>query len=296
MREVVVISGKGGAGKTSITGAFAHLAENHVICDLDVDAPDLHLLLAPKPRRTEPFISGNEAVVDPAGCTGCGICAEVCRFGAIHKQGDVYAVNPLRCEGCKVCVALCPEETIEFPARNCGEWHVSDTRFGPMVHAQLHPGEENSGKLVIEIKKQAHALAEAQGLSLVLADGAPGIGCPVISSLSGIDLAVIVTEPTVSGRHDLVRVADLCAHFGTPVAVFINKFDLNEDETRRIEAFCDERGYEVVCRFPHHKAVTRAMIRAKVVSEYDEAALGGLLRDAWKRVTHMLDEKEKTIG
>ncbi len=288
MHEVVIISGKGGAGKTSITGAFAHLAENHVICDLDVDAPDLHLLLAPRHRRTEPFESGHEAIIDPGRCNGCGVCEEVCRFDAVEKNGGVYVVEPIKCEGCKVCVALCPEEAIDFPARTCGQWYISDTRFGPMVHAQLIPGQENSGKLVSHIKQQARELAEAEGLSLVLSDGAPGIGCPVISSLAGVDLAVVVTEPTVSGRHDLVRVADLCAHFRVPVAVFINKFDLNRAETGRIEAFCRERDYPVVCHFPHHKGVTKAMLQARVITEHDPAALGGLLSEAWKKIMDML--------
>lgn len=290
MREVVIISGKGGAGKTSVTGAFAHLAEGHVICDLDVDAPDLHLLLAPRPVKTEPFISGHEAIIDPSRCSGCGVCQENCRFDAIEQNGEGFSVRATRCEGCKVCVVLCPEQAIDFPDRTCGERYVSETRFGPMVHAQLHPGEENSGKLVVDIKKTAHALAEERGLSLVLSDGAPGIGCPVISSLSGVNLAVVVTEPTVSGRHDLIRVADLCAHFRVPVAVFINKFDLNRQETGRIETFCRERDYPVICRFPHHKAVTRAMIRAKTISEYDEAALAGLLKAAWGEIVDILEQ------
>ncbi len=289
MHEVVIISGKGGAGKTSITGAFAHLAQNHVICDLDVDAPDLHLLLAPKIKESTAFISGNEAFINASQCTTCGVCAEVCRFDAIVQKTDAYEVVPIRCEGCNVCVSLCPEKAIDFPARKCGNWYISETRFAPMVHAQLFPGEENSGKLVIEIKKQAHALAKERGLSLILADGAPGIGCPVISSLSGVSLAVVVTEPTVSGRHDLVRVADLCAHFRIPVAVFINKFDLNTNETERIEMFCKERDYPVICKFPHHKGVTKAMIKAKVITEYDEAALGGLLQDAWEKVLEQLN-------
>ncbi|MGE4504517.1 MAG: 4Fe-4S binding protein [Desulfovibrionaceae bacterium] len=290
MREIVIISGKGGAGKTSVTGAFAHLAQNAVVADLDVDAPDLHLLLAPEPYVTEPFVSGNEAVIDPERCAACGVCAEACRFEAVIPGEDAYSIDPVRCEGCKTCVVLCPENAIAFPARTCGEWFLSETRFGPMAHARLFPGEENSGKLVTEIKRRARDLAEERGLSLVLADGAPGIGCPVISSLSGTDLAVVVTEPTVSGRHDLERVADLCAHFRVPVAVFINKFVLNREQTSGIEAWCEERGIPVVCRLPHHKGVTKAMLRGKVVTEYDPLALGEPLAAAWKRIVDLANK------
>ena len=242
MREVIIISGKGGTGKTSLTGAFAHLAANKIICDLDVDAPDLHLLLQPVRERQEEFYSGHEARIDCDKCTGCGLCADMCQFGAIRQNGARFVVDPLRCEGCKVCVAFCPEEAIGFPEKHCGQWYVSATRFGPLVHAQLFPGAANSGRLVMVLKQQAKKLAKDRGADLVLCDGAPGIGCPVISSLSGAHLAVAVTEPTPSGRHDLERVAELCQHFQTAFAVIINKYDLNPEETARIEAFCHNRG------------------------------------------------------
>ena len=238
MREIIIISGKGGTGKTSLTGAFAHLAANKIICDLDVDAPDLHLLLQPAQERREEFYSGHEAVIDREKCDGCGLCATLCEFGAIRENGAGFVVDPVRCEGCKVCVAFCPAAAIRFPERHCGQWYVSSTRFGPLVHAQLFPGAENSGRLVMVLKQQARELAKARGADLVLCDGAPGIGCPVISSLSGAHLAVAVTEPTPSGRHDLERVAALCRHFQTAFAVIINKYDLNPDETARIEGFC----------------------------------------------------------
>ena len=292
MREVVIISGKGGAGKTSVTGAFANLAENAILCDLDVDAPDLHLLLAPQTGRTEDFRSGNEAVIVPDRCTACGRCAELCRFDAVRQDGDVFRIDPLRCEGCKVCVALCPAEAIDFPQRHCGRWFESETRFGPMVHAQLFPGEENSGRLVTLLKKRAREIAEEEGYDMVLSDGAPGIGCPVISSLAGTDLAVIVTEPTPSGLHDLKRVAELCDQFRTKVTVFINKYDLNPDQTAAIEAYCRDRGYAVICRFPHDHAVTRAMVEGRVVNEYGDNTASGLLEAAWKNMLNLLPSEK----
>ena len=287
MREIVVISGKGGTGKTSLTGAFAHLAAGKVVCDLDVDAPDLHLLLRPSREREEDFRSGCEAQIDGDRCNGCGLCASLCRFGAILEGDHGYAVDPLRCEGCKVCVVGCPQEAIRFPQKYCGKWYVSSTRFGPLVHAQLIPGAENSGRLVMVLKQQARELARAKGLDLVLCDGAPGIGCPVISSLSGTNLAVAVTEPTPSGRHDLERVADLCGHFGVALAVIVNKEDLNPDETARIEAFCHVRGYPVVARLPHDPIVTGAMVQGRVVTELPESGFSRELTRAWTRIREL---------
>ena len=287
MREIVIISGKGGTGKTSLTGAFAHLAANKVVCDLDVDAPDLHLLLRPSREREEDFLSGYEARIDDKRCNRCGLCASLCRFGAIRETEQGFAVDPLRCEGCKVCVAFCPVEAVRFELKYCGQWYISSTRFGPLVHAQLIPGGENSGRLVMVLKQQARELARACGLDLVLCDGAPGIGCPVISSLSGTHLAVAVTEPTPSGRHDLERVADLCRHFQVACAVIINKHDLNLDETARIEAFCRGKSYPVLARLPHDPIVTRAMIQGLVVTELPETDFSQELRHAWARVEEL---------
>jgi len=284
MREIIIISGKGGTGKTSLTGAFAHLAAHKIICDLDVDAPDLHLLLQPQQERKEEFFSGHEAKIDPEKCEQCGLCETLCRFGAIRENGTGYEVDPLRCEGCKVCVAFCPAEAILFPEKHCGQWYISATRFGPLVHAQLFPGEENSGKLVMVLKQQALELAQARGADLVLCDGAPGIGCPVISSLSGAHLAVVVTEPTPSGRHDLERVAGLCRHFQIPLGVIINKHDLNDDESLRIEAFCREGSIPLLARLPHDPLVTRAMVQGKVITELPESDFSRQLKQAWSRI------------
>lgn len=291
MHEIVIISGKGGAGKTSITGAFAKLATNAILCDLDVDAPDLHLLLQPQTLREERFESGNEAYIEPEKCSGRGICKSLCQFNAIEAIGNLYQVDPLRCEGCKVCVAFCPENAILFPTKHCGTWYESTTRFGPLVHAQLFPGEENSGRLVTLLKQRARSRAEDEGYNLILSDGAPGIGCPVISSLAGTDMAIVVTEPTLSGLHDLKRVAELCNRFKTEVAVLINKFDLNIEQTEAIEAFCHENGHNVICRFPHSHDVTEAMVQGKTINEYIINDATKLLETAWENALNLLQPK-----
>jgi MinD superfamily P-loop ATPase len=285
MHEVVIISGKGGTGKTSLTAAFAHLARNKVICDLDVDAPDLHLLLDPRHEKEVEFWAGNEARIEEEKCQQCGLCKEMCRYGAVVEHADGrYSIDSLRCEGCKVCVTFCPDTAIEFPEKHCGQWFVSTTRFGPMVHARLFPGEENSGRLVALLKQQAKELAERQGLDLILSDGAPGIGCPVISSLSGTHLAVLVTEPTPSGRHDLKRVAALCEHFRIPTVVIINKFDLNLEETASIESDCQEKNYPVIAHLPHDPVITEAMVRKCAVTELAGTDLGKNIQQAWLEI------------
>ncbi len=286
MDEIVVLSGKGGTGKTSVTAAFAHLAGDAVLCDLDVDAPDLHLLLRPEMRRTHAFISGHEARIDPERCTGCGLCRDHCRFDAI-REGTPAAVDPIRCEGCKLCVALCPEGAVAFPEKHCGDWHVSDTRFGKLVHAQLFPGEENSGRLVALLRREARRLAEETGSDMILCDGPPGIGCPVISSLSGANFAAVVTEPTLSGRHDLERVLALCDHFRVPAGVILNKCDLHAAQSEAISAFCAGRGIPVIARIPHDTDVTRAMVAGLTITEYDAAAYRDRFDRAWNDLVAM---------
>ncbi len=292
MREIIVISGKGGTGKTSLTAAFAHLAVNAVICDLDVDAPDLHLILQPEIKAREDFYSGHEAVIDPAACTACGLCAEMCRFGAVSNPPAGYRIDPLKCEGCKVCVQFCPAGAIQFPDRHCGEWFISRTRFGPMVHAQLFPGAENSGRLVALLRQKARELAQASGRSLILSDGAPGIGCPVISSLSGTDFAVLVTEPTPSGRHDLERVAELCRHFKIPTGVIVNKSDLNPENTTDIQRWCDAAQTEFLAALPYDPAVTEAMVQRQSVTEYSADGLSMGIRRTWRRILELGQQKE----
>ena len=294
MREIVVISGKGGTGKTSLTACFAHLAKSKIICDLDVDTPDLHLLLQPSHDREVEFWAGNEAKIDPDGCIACGTCEEMCRYGAIsHDEDDLYRVDPIRCEGCKVCVTFCPEQIISFPEKHCGTWYVSTTRFGTMVHAQLFPGEENSGRLVALLKNEARQLGREKGVDWILSDGVPGVGCPVISSLSGADYVVIVTEPTPSGRHDLERVAALCDHFRLPAGIIINKADLNGEEAESIADYCGKRGYPLIARFPHDPLVTKAMVQGRALTELGEGELAGEIRAAWQKIEQLAQAPEK---
>lgn len=272
MRELVIISGKGGTGKTSVTASFAVLAEAPVIADCDVDAADMHLILAPRVRQRHPFRAGHEAVICRRKCTGCGVCQTLCRFGAIAPDRDgngspVYAVDPVACEGCGVCVRFCPEQAIDFPERLCGEWMVSETRCGPMVHARLGVAAENSGKLVSTVRKEARRIAEERHQGLILIDGPPGIGCPVIASLTGADLVLAVTEPTVSGEHDLHRVLSLTRHFDIPTAVCVNKWDINPQMTERIEAAARQNGARVAGRIRYDPAVTGAQMEGRAVVE-----------------------------
>jgi len=281
-RELVIISGKGGTGKTSITAAFASFASNAILCDADVDAADLHLLMQPEIKKTTDFIGGSKAIIRNQDCSECGRCRDLCRFDAISKD---YVVDPIACEGCGVCVDLCPEQAIDFPVQKCGEWFISDTRFGPMVHARLGIAEENSGKLVSQVRKESGKLAEEKGIDLILTDGPPGIGCPVIAAIGGATALLIVVEPTVSGLHDLQRVADLAAHFKVPGMVCINKFDLNEEMTAKIETMCVTRRMTHVGRIPFDPTVTRAMIEGKNVVEFAPLAdASRAIREVWKSV------------
>lgn len=284
MPEILIISGKGGTGKTSLTAAFAHLADNTIICDLDVDAPDLHLLLHPNTQQTHEFFSGYQAVIQPDLCDGCDTCRQMCRYDAVQPGIPAPVIDPLKCEGCKVCVEFCPSDAIAFTSKHCGNWFCSDTRFGPMVHAQLFPGEENSGRLVAVLRQRAKEMAQAQAQPLILSDGPPGIGCPVISSVSGVNLAVIVTEPTPSGIHDLERIVSLCDHFKIPVAVIINKYDLSEKITQEIEAFCREHDGSIVAKLPHDPVFVHAMLEGKAVTEYANGHISREIRRAWDHI------------
>lgn len=266
MQELIVISGKGGTGKTSLMAAFASLAENKVLCDADVDAADLHLVMAPDIRQREPFVSGHTAVIHKKRCTECGLCRELCRWGAI---GEDFAVDAIACEGCGVCVHFCPEKAIDFPENTCGEWFVSETRFGPLVHARLGIAEENSGKLVALVRQEARKLAEARGLNLILTDGPPGVGCPVIASMGGASGVLVVAEPSVSGVHDMERVVQLAAHFNVPAMVCVNKFDINTEKSRHIEEFAGRRGVTFLGRVPFDPAFTHAMVQGQTIFEYD---------------------------
>ncbi len=283
LREIVIISGKGGTGKTSLAAAFAALARNTVFCDLDVDVPDLHIILAPVPRQSSPFMGGNKAVIRAESCIGCGTCANVCRFAAIRGNGGAYEADPALCEGCGVCVAMCPQKAIDFPEAHCGEWHISDTRFGPMVHAALVPGQENSGRLVSLLKREARELAAREGFGTILCDGSPGIGCPVVSSLAGASLAVAVAEPSLSGMHDLERIAGLCRHFRLPLGVVINRWDLNPSGADELEAMCRREGHAFFGRVPFDADMPRATVRGLAATELD-TPLAAHIREIWQAI------------
>jgi MinD superfamily P-loop ATPase len=281
IHELVVLSGKGGTGKTSLVGALAALVPEKVLCDADVDAADLHLLLHPDIRERHDFYAGHKAAIDPERCVQCGDCLDWCRFGAIDPA---FRINPLLCEGCGVCWTLCPAQGIDFPDNLCGEWYISETRFGPLVHARLGIAEENSGKLVALVRKEARQLAEEQGLPWILTDGPPGIGCPVISSLGGATVVLIITEPSVAGRHDLERVAALAEHFGLPVSVLVNKADLHWETAYEIAQFCGERGYGFLGHLPFDADFTRAQVEGKTIMEYNNKKLQAILREVWGKL------------
>ena len=282
MKELIVISGKGGTGKTSLMAAFASLAKNKVLCDADVDAADLHLIMNPEVRKRHDFQSGHTAVIDQDKCTDCGVCLDLCRWDAISND---FEVNPIECEGCGVCVHFCPEKAIDFPENTCGEWYISDTRLGPMVHARLGIAEENSGKLVTLVRQEARKLGEEGNLELILSDGPPGVGCPVIASIGGVSAVLIVTEPTVSGQHDMVRVAQLADHFRVPAMICVNKFDLNLELTRDIENFAKEKGLSCLGRIPFDPIFINAMVQAQTIFEYNtESKVGQAIKEIWRRL------------
>lgn len=274
MKELVVISGKGGTGKTSLTASFAVLADRPVIADCDVDASDLHLVLSPRIQERHEFRSGHEAVIYQDGCIGCGVCLKRCRFNAVSMSKNsvgktVFSIDPTSCEGCGVCVRFCPVETIAFPERLCGEWMISETRCGTMVHARLGVAAENSGKLVSTVRREARRIAEEQQRHLIIVDGPPGIGCPVIASLTGASQVLVVTEPTVSGEHDLERVLSLTRHFSIPASICVNKWDLNPEMTERIEVSARQAGATIAGRIRYDRAVTLAQMQEQAVVELE---------------------------
>lgn len=281
----MIISGKGGTGKTSITAAFAALAENQVIADCDVDAADLHLILEPEVKYREDFRGGRTASIDKNLCTQCGKCIEVCRFDAISKD---FVVDNISCEGCGVCVYFCPVKAIDFPERIVGEWFISETRFGPMVHAKLGIAQENSGKLVTTVRRNAGLIAEKENKDLIIIDGAPGVGCPVIASIGGADCVLIVTEPTLSGVHDMKRVVELANHFNIKTAACVNKFDLNPQITEQIETYCVANGVDFMGKIHFDHVVTKAMVQKKSVVEYSDGVVAREIKDVWENVKNVL--------
>ena len=300
MKELVVISGKGGTGKTSIVASLAVLAKGAVLADCDVDAADLHLVLEPNVLRSEDFVSGAKAHIVTDRCTSCGRCAELCRFDAIISDecdGDGrtgrFRVDPLACEGCGVCVDHCEPGAIEFPPAVCGQWFVSDTRVGPMVHARLGVAAENSGKLVTHLRRVAQEVAQSKGLDRIICDGSPGIGCPVIASLTGASLALIVVEPTVSGLHDFDRIAQLCFRLGVPAMMAVNKSDLNAAVAERLESAARRCGVEPIGRVPYDSDVTRAQVACRSLVEVSDGPAARAVAALWpsieKRLKNAMD-------
>ena len=284
MKELVILSGKGGTGKTSIVGSFAAIAQSKILADCDVDAADLHLLLNPSIKEGNEFWSGEVAVIDEENCTQCGLCQDLCRFRAIKN----FKVDAISCEGCGFCSHICPVEAIVMEENMAGQWFVSDTRYGPLVHARLGIAQENSGKLVATVRQQARDMAKKLGVNLIISDGPPGIGCPVISSLSGANVALLVTEPTLSGIHDLERVLGVCRHFGVQALVCVNKHDINEDNTHRIESYCLSQEVEVAATIPFDNVVTEAMIHGVPVVEYSRNSVSRQIEALWEIVSKSL--------
>jgi MinD superfamily P-loop ATPase len=278
MKEVVILSGKGGTGKTSIAGSFAVLARNKILADCDVDAADLHLLLSPSIKEENEFWSGKVAVIDEDSCTRCGLCQKICRFNAIND----YKVNPISCEGCGFCSHICPADAIDMTENLAGKLFISDTEYGLLVHARLDIGQENSGKLVALVRQNARKMAKENNFDYLVTDGPPGIGCPVISSLSGASLALLVTEPTLSGIHDLERVIGVCNHFNVPSIVCINKYDINEENCLVIEQYCSSQNIPVSAKIPFDNTVTEALVKGQPVVSYTRSKAAIAIESLWE--------------
>ena len=287
MKELVILSGKGGTGKTSLAASFSALAENRVIADCDVDAADLHLILSPKIKHKDNFTGGFLAEIDKDKCTACGKCIELCRFDSINSD---YVVDKIICEGCGVCAYFCPEKAIEMKQTISGKWFVSDTRFGRFIHAELGIAEENSGKLVALVKRIANINAKKNNDNLIIVDGSPGIGCPVISSTTGADYILIVTEPTLSGMHDLDRIARLTKHFKIKSGVCINKYDLNLSVSEKIEAYCKDNNLDFLGKIHYDDIFIKAMIDGKSVVEYSNGSVVVLIKQIWQKILKKLYE------
>lgn len=293
MKELVVISGKGGTGKTSIVASFAAFAKNSndwkpVFIDCDVDAADLHLILNPKILEKHDFYSGKSASIIKEKCIQCGKCIELCKFDAIDEN---FSVNKFKCEGCGVCVRFCPANAISFNENLCGEWYVSDTRFGRFVHAKLGIAEENSGKLVTKIRNHARLVANQEKADLIIADGSPGIGCPVIASVSGANFVAIVTEPTFSGLHDLERVYELTKHFKIKCGVCVNKHDINEEMTKIIENYCRKNDILFLGRVSYSKDFNKAQINRLSIVEYSKNQPKSEIKEIWNKISNILKEE-----
>ena len=290
MKEIVIISGKGGTGKTSITASFAYLGgKDIVVADCDVDAADMHLLLEPDFKNSEDFYSGELAIINYEKCINCGKCAEVCRFNAIQLNKGIHFIDPISCDGCGYCARVCPVEAITNEIQNVGKTYISNTKAGNiMVHARLGIGADNSGKLVAKVKNEAKRIATENKAEMIIADGSPGIGCPVVSSLSGADFVVLVTEASVSGLHDLKRVYELVKKFKIKAGCIINKYDINQMLSKEIEKFLIEENIVFISKLPYNEDFTKAMTIGKTIVEYENEELKTIVIDSWNKVKQIL--------
>lgn len=284
VKQLAIVSGKGGTGKTTIAAAFAVLARNKVMVDCDVDAADLHLLLRAEVKFQEKYFGGRSPHVEMEKCNQCGLCTEVCRFNAIHHG----LLDPISCEGCGFCSHICPVNAITMEERFCGEWFVSETPYGPFVHARLGIAEENSGKLVTVVRKKAMEVARERELDLILIDGPPGIGCPVTASITGVNLVLIITEPTLSGIHDLERILKLSDHFKIPSMVCINKFDLNLENSNKISSYCEKNGSHLIGKIPYEPKVVEALVQRKTIMDYPCGEVQEAVGKMWEEIDSFL--------
>lgn len=298
MKQIVILSGKGGTGKTSLAAALAHLAHEGpcavplVLADADVDAANLDLVLEPKRLEEHEFIGGSVAEIDGPACTGCGLCADACRFQAIRPQHGRFEVDSMACEGCAACIHQCPPQAIRMQPQVVGHWYLSESRYGPLLHAALFPAGENSGKLVTVVRQQARREALIRGTAGILVDGPPGIGCPVIAAAAGADLALVVTEPSLAGRHDLERILKTTRHFGVPTWVILNKADLVPEARDPILETCREQGTEIVGEIPFDVAVTEAMVQGEPVTAFArQASSSQAILEIWRRLAASLFEE-----
>ena len=292
MKELTIISGKGGSGKTSIVASFAALGESQILVDADVDAADLHLVLTPEIKRKTDFLGGYKAQIDPDLCTGCEICIENCVFNAISQD---FQIDQTSCEGCGVCKYFCPMDAIMFEQQTCGNWFVSDTRFGPMVHARLGIMEENSGMLVSLLRKEAREIAEANHYQTIIVDGPPGIGCPVISSITGVDAVLIITEPSLSGLHDMKRVFELSRFLTAPAMVCVNKHDINPQISQTIISYAKKNNIQYVGSIPYDPDVIAAMVAQKTLIEFSSGKAATAVKEVWRNVSDYLSKLHAPI-
>ncbi|MCW4025163.1 MAG: ATP-binding protein [Candidatus Bathyarchaeota archaeon] len=291
MKQLTVLSGKGGTGKTSLTASFAVLAKHAVVADCDVDAPDLHMLLHPQVISEQDFVGSKLATIDQEKCVKCGLCKKSCHFDAITSSLEVDAVA---CEGCGVCKIVCPADAVTFAPRVSGKAFISKTKYGFMSHAQLFPGEANSGKLVTLVRQNAKVIAEKEGCGLVIIDGSPGIGCPVIASIAGVDAALVVSEPTLSGIHDLTRVLQLLKHFNVQPFICVNMHDINAENTKKIMDYCKENSVEIVGTVSYNAKFTEAMVNGQTVVEYaPESVVSQQIRGMWSQLFKVLNADTK---